>query len=143
MAKAIILGVLGAAALVGGSAHAQLAPYAPASDAELMEAFVTCSIVWDVATAVATRAEQDGEVPFFRERAEESRLAAAALGRAHAEAMLREVREKMLRELRLQALSDPYSFKDGPYRACAGLAGRAAEVAATAGKTGSTTVVIR
>lgn len=143
MAKHDILAALGAAAALVGSANAQVLPYAPASDSELMEAFVTCSVVWDVATAVAIRAEQDGEVPFFRERSEESRVAAASLGHAQAEKMLQEVRDTVLRDMQQQALSDPYSFMNGPYRACASLAGRTAEVAGEAGKTGATGLLIQ
>lgn len=143
MVKAYILAALGATATACGAASAQFSPYAPTTDAEMMEAFVTCSVVWDVATAVAVRAEQDAEAPFFRERAEESRIAAASLGQAQAEAMLEDVRDTVLRDMKQQALSDPRSFMNGPYQACASLAGRTAEVAGDAGKTGATGLLIR
>lgn len=139
---ALIVGALLLASLQG-RASAQEPSGSVDGREDLAQAYVTCSLVWDVASSIAIRAKQPDEVPFFRERAEESRLAAVATAPQLAASMLAQQRRDLLPDMRMMAETDAAAFMNGPYRSCAGIAAQAAMAAARAGKTGSDAVIIQ
>ena len=120
----------------------QSAQLAPTTEERLiwLDTFASCSVVWDVASDLASTSPEDRS--FFLERRGEFIIAAQKMDRS-AQASISKAQEELRPELVQLAATSPVSFARGPFHRCAEHAATASRIASGRNVVGSSDIIIQ
>lgn len=120
----------------------QSATVAPDTEERLrwLDTFASCSVVWDVASDLASNAPEERRL--FLERRGEFILAAQKMDRS-AQVAIKKAREDLRPELVQLSATNPMVFARGPFHRCSEHALTASRIAAGPNVVGSSGIIIQ